>query len=87
MSQLLRSVFVSIFVLGGMPPAMATDMECGNNYIEDDQFKGQTKEQIRQACGNPTAEVDGDWIYNKDDSQYRLHFDGNGRLDSMTENE
>ena len=87
MRQFLRSVAVSMFVLGSIPPAMATDMECGDNYIEDDQFKGQTRAQIRQLCGAPDSEVDGDWIYNKDDSQYRLHFNGDGQLESMTENE
>lgn len=77
----------SMLLLGGLPLTLAADMNCGDNIIEGDQINGMSKEQIRKYCGDPDGESGGDWFYNKDGTNYHLHFNGDDQLDSISEDE
>lgn len=86
--QLMRSVFFgSMLMLYGIPTGMADSMNCGNNIIEGDQLNGMSMGEVENLCGKPDAQYGSDWTYKKDQSTYILHFNGNGQLESLSEQE
>ena len=87
MQQLTRTILIFVSTLSATPFVYADTMECGNKIISGDQIVGQTMAQILQMCGPPDSGMEGTWVYKRDQSVYQLHFDGNGHLDSVTEEE
>jgi hypothetical protein len=86
--KLMRSVFFgSMLMLYGLPTSMAADMTCGNNIIQGDQLNGMSMGEVESMCGKPESQYGSDWTYKKDQSTYILHFNGNGQLESIIEQE
>lgn len=64
--------------------ASAGTMNCGTHIIVDGQLQGQSREEIKEKCGAPLREVFGEVIYKKNGVTYKLHFNGNNELETIT---
>ncbi len=86
MTGRLKGIVVAGVLLGGAVTAMAGDMPCGAHVITDGETDGATKSEVSGKCGAP-HEVNGDdWFYKGEGGEtYRLHFNDDGKLESISE--
>ena len=86
MKRILKVIFGFILLLGGISNTLAASMQCGTQFINDDQRDGQSKDKILAMCGEPETKEGNTWYYKKPDgAMFRLHFNGSGELESIQE--
>ncbi|UCE90354.1 MAG: hypothetical protein JSW10_05955 [Pseudomonadota bacterium] len=71
-------------LLLGVHSAYADSITCGTHIVSDDQTQPQTKGEIRQKCGKPKSERGNNLYYEHAGGTYRLHFNDNGELESIS---
>ena len=59
-------------------PALAEDMRCGNQIIQDDQMHPLTTDQVLDICGEPSQRDGERWTYQ--DQRKVLVFNDSGEL-------
>ena len=84
MFNIVRCVVVSAVVISSLP-AMASEMRCGENYIEGDQIDPLTSEQVVEKCGEPTSEAADHWYY--EEQGKILIFNSDGKLETIRDAE
>ena len=66
------------------PTLLAGSMECGGRIFEDGQEVGPYKGEILKACGPPSEQNGGQWIYVRQGASNKiLRFDDSGQLESI----
>ena len=83
MKSVKKFTILSVLLLSSTM-ASAGSMNCGTHIIEDGQLQGQSREAIREKCGAPLREVSAEVIYKKNGVTYKLHFNGNNELETIT---
>ena len=80
----VKKLTIGCLLFLGCNTASAGTMNCGTHIIIDGQLQGQSREEIKEKCGAPLREVSAEVIYKKNGVTYKLHFNGNNELETIT---
>ncbi len=83
--KMLQALMGFSILSSGLGTASAAMMPCDGQEIRDGQVPGQTRAEIEEQCGAPESSSEDNLYYRKDGVSYRLHFNANGELESITE--
>ncbi len=80
-SQKLAELIILLFAFGASP---VDTMTCGVHKIYGGKIPVQSRAIIRRKCGAPKSTSGNNLYYEKNNNIYRLHFNNNDALKSIT---
>ncbi len=80
-SQKLAELIILLFAFGASP---VDTMTCGVHKIYEGNIPVQSRAIILRKYGAPKSTSDNNLYYEKNNKIYRLHFNDNDELDSIT---
>lgn len=79
-------VFSTALIALSISATFADSMACGQYIIQGGETEPAMKDEVKEKCGEPTAEDGNNWIYEREGENTKiLHFGANGGLESVSE--
>ena len=71
---------IAVFILFASQTALAGSIRCGSRIISDGGRDGLGQYEVLKKCGEPTARLGRNWIYEKGSKRTVVIFKDNGTI-------